>query len=104
MAATSLASAGCKAAASLAAPAKLDLAVRHSTSQVAPAFGLRPAAARVSCSLEDSVKSFVDAGKTAAIVLASSALLANVRLYPPPPLHLIWVFFTPGFGWVGCKN
>jgi photosystem II oxygen-evolving enhancer protein 1 len=77
MAATSLASAGCKAAASLAAPAKLDLAVRHSTSQVAPAFGLRPAAARVSCSLEDSVKSFVDAGKTAAIVLASSALLAN---------------------------
>ena len=56
---------------------KLDKSARPAP--VSSAFGLKFAASRVSCSLEDNVRSIVDGAKAAAIVLASSALVAGVR-------------------------
>ncbi|CAI5974916.1 unnamed protein product [Closterium sp. NIES-64] len=51
---------------------------------VSQAFGLKTASSKVSCSLEENVRGFVqkaaDAGKTAALALASTALLASAEI------------------------
>lgn len=79
--AASVASVGCKVSASLASSSsKLEKNVRPAS--VSSAFGLKPAASRVSCSLEENVRSIVDGAKAAAIVLASSALVAGVCAFP----------------------
>ena len=80
--AASMASVGCKASVSLALrTSKLEKVTRPAS--VASAFGLKPVYARVSCGLEDTVRAAVDAGKAAAIVLASSALVAGVSFLEP---------------------
>jgi photosystem II oxygen-evolving enhancer protein 1 len=80
--AASMASVGCKASASLALQSsQLEKATRPAS--VTSAFGLKPAAARVSCSFEENVRAALDAGKAAAIVLASSALVAGVSCMDP---------------------
>ncbi|CAI5958807.1 unnamed protein product [Closterium sp. NIES-65] len=57
---------------------------------VSQAFGLKTASSKVSCSLEENVRGFVqkaaDAGKTAALALASTALLASAAQAEIPRL------------------
>ncbi|CAI7770305.1 unnamed protein product [Closterium sp. NIES-54] len=57
---------------------------------VSQAFGLKAASSKVSCSLEENVRGFVqkaaDAGKTAALALASTALLASAAQAELPRL------------------
>ncbi|KAG0578661.1 hypothetical protein M758_4G036900 [Ceratodon purpureus] len=87
--AASVASVGCKASASLAASsARLDKAQSVRPVSVNTAFGLKPAVSRVSCSLEDNVRSVVDGAKAAAIVLASSALVAGAAFAEGNPGRL----------------
>lgn len=69
---------------------KLAGAQNLKAAPVAQAFGLKTKAAKVSCSLEDNVRGFVqkaaDAGKAAAIALASSALIASAAQAEAPRL------------------
>lgn len=77
--AASVASVGCKVTAALASSAKVEKIQAVRSVSMSNAFGLKPAVARVSCNLEENVKSIVDNAKAAAIVLASSALVAGVN-------------------------
>jgi photosystem II oxygen-evolving enhancer protein 1 len=87
--ATSVASVGCKVSASLAASSsKLDKTARPTS--VSSAFGLKPVASRVSCSLEENVRSIVDGAKAAAIVLASSALVAGAAVAEGNPARMTY--------------
>lgn len=65
----------------LGAPARTSLQLR-SSQNVCKAFGLEPAGARVTCSLQADLKDlalkFVDATKIAGFALATSALLVSV--------------------------
>jgi len=87
--AASVASVGCKVSASLApSSSKLEKSVRPTS--VSSAFGLRPSASRVSCNLEENVRSIVDGAKAAAIVLASSALMAGAAVAEGNPARLTY--------------
>jgi photosystem II oxygen-evolving enhancer protein 1 len=86
--AASVASVSCKASASLASSSKLDKAQSVRPVSVNTAFGLKPAVSRVSCSLEENVRSVVDGAKAAAIVLASSALVAGAAFAEGNPGRL----------------
>ncbi|CAI5958413.1 unnamed protein product [Closterium sp. NIES-65] len=65
---------------------------------VSQAFGLKTASSKVSCSLEENVRGFVqkaaDAGKTAALALASTALLASSGKYQLTKMCLEPTSFT----------
>lgn len=76
--AASVASASCKTSVALASNSKLEKVQTIKSASLSSAFGLTPAAARVSCNLEENVRSVVDGAKAAALVLASSALMAGV--------------------------
>lgn len=84
----SVASVGGKVAASLASTTKLEKTSAVRSTSVNNAFGLKPSAARVSCSLGENVKSVVDSAKAAAIVLASSALVAGASFAEGVPQRL----------------
>ncbi|KAL3691677.1 hypothetical protein R1sor_005328 [Riccia sorocarpa] len=64
----------CKVAASLAVPSSSFSGQSVQNVSVNKAFGLKASGARVTCSAEDFVKKAVEAGKIAAITLATSAL------------------------------
>lgn len=53
------------------------------SSKVAKSFGVKAAPAKVTCSLEDGVQSFVkkcaDASKATAVAVAAAALIGSVR-------------------------
>jgi hypothetical protein len=61
---------------------------------VSKAFGVRAGNARVSCSVEEDVKSFVknvaDAGKMATVALAASALAVSVSFISPYVFLLVF--------------
>ncbi|XP_024373890.2 oxygen-evolving enhancer protein 1, chloroplastic [Physcomitrium patens] len=86
--ASSIASVGCKVSASSAPPSKLDKVQVLKHAPVNSAFGLKPAASRVSCSVEETVRRVVDGAKAAALVLASSALVAGAALAEGTPQRL----------------
>jgi photosystem II oxygen-evolving enhancer protein 1 len=89
--AASVAYVGCKVSASLASSAsKLEKTSDVRPASVSSAFGLKPAVSRVSCSLEDNVRSVVDGAKAAAIVLASSALVAGAAFAEGNPGRLTY--------------
>jgi photosystem II oxygen-evolving enhancer protein 1 len=75
------ASTGCCKVAALSASSSLSSASSSQRVSVSKAFGVRAGNARVSCSLEEDVKSFVkncaDAGKMATLALAASALAVS---------------------------
>lgn len=64
----------CKAATSLAVPSSSFSGQSVQNVSVNKAFGLRASGCRVTCSAEDLMKKAVEAGKIAAITLATSAL------------------------------
>ncbi|XP_024366697.1 oxygen-evolving enhancer protein 1, chloroplastic [Physcomitrium patens] len=86
--AASVASASCKTSVALASNSKLEKVQTIKSASLSSAFGLTPAAARVSCNLEENVRSVVDGAKAAALVLASSALMAGAALAEGVPQRL----------------
>jgi photosystem II oxygen-evolving enhancer protein 1 len=88
MAASTAASVGCKVSASLVSSSKLESSVRATS--VSSRFGLKPAVAKVSCSLDENVRSAVEGAKAAAIVLASSALVAGAAFAEGNPNRMTY--------------
>jgi photosystem II oxygen-evolving enhancer protein 1 len=86
--AASVASVGCKVTATLASSAKVEKIQAVRSVSVSNAFSFKPAVARVSCNLEENVKSIVDNAKAAAVVLASSALVAGAAFAEGVPQRL----------------
>jgi photosystem II oxygen-evolving enhancer protein 1 len=78
-----------QAAATLMQPTKVGVPSRtslqlRSSQSVSKAFGLEPASARISCSLQSDLKDLaqkcVDASKIAGFALATSALVVSVSM------------------------
>ena len=84
-----------QAAATFMQPTKVGIASRNlkSTQCISKAFGLEPAAAKLTCSLQPDLKEFaqkcVDATKIAGFALATSALVVSVCLSFPFSLNLL---------------
>ena len=84
-----------QAAATFMQPTKVGIASRNlkSTHCISKAFGLEPAAAKLTCSLQPDLKEFaqkcVDATKIAGFALATSALVVSVCLSFPFSLNLL---------------
>jgi len=79
-----------QAAATFMQPTKVGSTSRNlkSTQCISKAFGLEPAAPKLTCSLQSDLKDLahkcLDATKLAGFALASSALLVSVCLLAPP--------------------